>query len=357
MAEKKRGLAVLVAVGAFLLYYFVAARPLLSELEFQPRWVASIGAGAPAAPGGSPSADNVLPFKLGNRFGYIDEAGKVLFARESPYGLAFSPAAFSAYEGVHSEVSFSDPYGKELFKVKSTGYPFIQRGRFFIVSNDRAGVAEYDGAGELLWSRDFPSALSCADANGGLFLAGCVTGEAVLVGPDGAALSEFSPGGSRIPCVYGCAVAPDGAWYALLSGVDKQRILLLQKRPDGYKVAWHSYLESDYRRTVRMAFTADSAYLFFEQPGKLALLEAETKRLGELPVVGEVAMIEEDHFNGIYLFLSRSGRDWTLRGFRAPGRQILAIPFSAYQAFLYQRGSAIYLGINESVLRVDMKER
>ncbi|MDR2080120.1 MAG: WD40 repeat domain-containing protein, partial [Treponema sp.] len=81
MTKKKRFFWIL-SVFLFLAYVFLAARPVLNEITIETRWIGSLetGISGPGAGGGelrpSGPARYLLPFRLGRRFGYMDNEGR-----------------------------------------------------------------------------------------------------------------------------------------------------------------------------------------------------------------------------------------------------------------------------------------
>ncbi|HOX49346.1 MAG TPA: hypothetical protein PLG14_09200, partial [Spirochaetales bacterium] len=320
----KRRLAAAAVALAGLVYFFVCARPLPKALVLEPRWARTLGAasgeqaapaagqprpaastataaassvapaaGAPvaagsaglaaaaplsASPQGGFDADSGwIPYRIAGNYGYFDEEGKVALKAASPFGVALAKGAYVAYDRLPESLLLRSASGRELARVAEAGYPFFSAGRLFVMRPGQSSVAEIGPDGKALWSRDFPSIVTAFDASPGLALFGLMDGSLVGVGADGAELLSFAPGGSRVAGVYGCAVSPDGLMAAAVTGLDRQRLVVLERRSSAFRVTYHRWLESDFRRQVSMAFTEDGRYLAYEIPSGLGVYDREKR--------------------------------------------------------------------------------
>jgi len=213
----------------------------------------------------------------------------------------------------------------------------------------------------VLWQRDFSSLITAFASSDGLALFGLMDGSLVGIGKDGSELLSFSPGGSRVAGIYGCAVSPDGQMVAAISGLDKQRIVVLERRTSAYRVTYHRWLDSDFRRPVAMGFTEDGRYLAYERPDGFSIYSCEgrsearvssraLKRLG-------LSIPERD----MLIALEGGGDDKNLLCASPKGKRIFSASFGAADGFLAQRGEALFLGMAQSsgasrIVRLDLRE-
>jgi hypothetical protein len=368
----KKRLAAAGAVAAGLVYFLVCAVPLQKELILAPGWDAKLSA-APALPGAqapkakSPqslvragsAADSSapIPFRLGDRFGYFSSEGSVLFAAPAPYGVALSPDAFAAYERVSEGFSVQSPDGSVLAKVAAPGYPFFAAGRRFVIAPDQESVTELskDGRGE--WTYHFRSVATAFGASPGVAAFGLMDGSIVGLDPSGAVVLDFAPGGSRIAGVYGVAVSPDGLLVAAITGLDKQRLVVMEKRSTAYRVAYHRYLSSDYRRPVAIAFTPDGRQLLFESPSGVGIYDraGRSESSISIPVSSKLGLTMMG--GELMAFLSGEGGGKRLVCAARPDRRLVDIPLKAALAFAETSGNSLFLGLDDDIVRLDIQER
>jgi hypothetical protein len=373
----KRRLAAAGAVAAGLVYFLVCAFPLHKELVLVPAWtrslpeiasVAAPGTASVAAPqavstaakpasapkkgGGEP-----MPFRLGDRYGYFTSDGTILFAASADYGVALAPDAYATYDRLSEGFTIKSPDGSELARVSAIGYPFFAAGRRFVIGPDQSTVSELAANGTLRWSYQLPSIATAFDASPGLAVFGLMDGSLVGLDASGAAVLDFAPGGSRIAGVYGVAVSPDGLLVAAITGADKQRLVVLEKRSAAYRVTYHRYLASDYRRPVYMAFTADGSRLAYESPAGIGVFH-RASRSETVVSVAATSRLGQTIGNGTFMvFLSGSGYEKRLVCTALPDRRVVDLRFKANLAFAEARGNSIFLGADGAIARMDMQER
>jgi hypothetical protein len=180
-----------------------------------------------------------------------------------------------------------------------------------------------------------------------------------LVGLDrsGAALLDFAPGGSRIQCVYGVAVSPDARFVAAVTGLDKQRLVLLERRSSAYRVTYHRYLNSSYRRPLAMDFVAGGKYLLYETPGGAGMYDlaagTESSAVSDSLLAMGSASIDGD----IIVLLAGSGEEKRLVGIAPPDRRVFDLGYRSEDAFVRIEGRSMYLGVEGDLIRLDLEEK
>lgn len=357
MEDKKRINTILLGVAIFLAYFMLGAQSVQRELVFAPVWARSVVQNAPSGQKVAATApDAVLPYRLGDRFGYFSENGSILYTDIVSYNVALASVAWSNYPPMPDSVSFNSPAGTKLFTLKDPGYPYILNNRLYFIDPDRSGVTEYDRTGAKRWSRQYSSIITSMDATDKLTLAGLLDGKIVLVDARGKDIFEFLPGGSTIPVILGCAISRDGEYIAVVCGIDRERFLLLRRMADTYKVVYHEYLPGDFRKQVRIAFLSSSPRIAFEQEGCLSLFDIPSRQMETLPYAGRLFSIEPGSYRDFFVVLSESGTVKHLLGLTEPRSILLDHAFSSDTAFISQQGRSIYLGKDSWILKVDILE-
>lgn len=361
----KRRIVIAIAFVVGLAYFFVCATPLPRELGIEPVWSRKIEAAPgdlPAMPGyAEKGAGAVHSFRLGSTFGYFDEAGKDIVAANVPFSVAVSDDAYILYDREPASLVVKTPDGRVAARVSEPGYPFFGGGRTFVMHRGQTSVAEIGKDGRVIWSRDFPSIITAFDARPDLALFGLMDGRLVGIAPDGSVLLDFAPGGSRIEGIYGCAVSPDGRMAAAICGLDKQRLVVLEKRSAAYRVAWHRWLESDFRRPVSIAFTEDGAHLLYESPSGLGIYGTGARTETSVPskVLSGIGLSSPTR--GILLAVEGSSQEKSLLCASAGGKRLFSLPFSGEASFVSIAADAVFLGASSAdgsarLLRLDFKE-
>lgn len=360
--EEKTKLRVTVAVTSLLglAYFFLCATPLPKPLVLVPRWQTEVppSRAFPAAP---EAEGRSLSFQLGDRYGYFDPDQGLLFSATRSYGASVSDEGFVAYDMKPGLLSFKDERGRPLFDSKEEGYPFVEGARRFVLSSNQSSVAELGPDGSRLWRRDFPSLLTAFASNASIAVFGTLDGRVIALDREGKELLSFAPGGSRIPCIYGCAVSPDGRTIAATAGLDRQRLIVLEKREEAYRVTWHRWTDSAFRRPVAMAFTPDGRKLVFETAGGLGVYDVASRREELLPARNPLVSGGADPRRSLLLALDLGGpRREEVLAASYDGRKLFSFPFSADEAGMRTSGDSLFLilrgGEDERLLRLDFVE-
>lgn len=353
-SSKKRLAITLVILGG-IAYFLACARPLPRELALIPVWASGL-AGAPAAPVDAPAPGDIHPFRLGDQFGYFSSSGKILFASRIPFGLALAADSYALYDKDSTGFSVRTPTGSELFKTSIPGYPFFAAGRRFVIGPSQDSVSELDESGHLAWSYEFPSIVTAFGASPSLAVFGLMDGSLIGLDRSGKEMLHFSSGGSAIPGIYGVAVSPDGKLVAAIAGLDRQRLVVLEKRYSAYRVTWHRWLGSDFRRPVAIAFTPGGRWLMYEVPGGVGVFESATRTGYTIaaPTADRLGLSMRGW--NILVMLSGSQNARRLICAAPPDRRLVDISIPASQTFVALDGASIYLGLNEDLVRLDLRE-
>jgi hypothetical protein len=354
----KRRLTAAATVAAGLVYFLICAFPLQKELVLVPSWTRSLSL-APAAPSAAPMGDGAapIPFRLGARYGYFTADGAILFAGTASYGVALAPDAFATYERLSEGFTIETPHGATLARSSAVGYPFFAAGRRFVIGPDQATVSELAKGGAAAWTYQFASVVTAFDASPAIAVFGLMDGSIVGIDGAGAVILDFAPGGSRVAGVYGVAASPDGLLVAAMTGLDRQRLVVMERRSSAYRVAYHRYLASDYRRPVYMAFTADGSRLAYESPAGVGVYERSSRNETVVSVPATSRLGLTTMSGKLMVFLSGNGEDKRLVCAALPDRRMVDAALKARLAFVETRGNSLFLGMDEDIVRMDLRER
>jgi hypothetical protein len=348
----------------FVVYMFVAARPIPQETVMVPQWLSSLesgysiplagaesaGAGGAYPDGGALSA---APFQLGNRFGYVDDRGALLVNRIKDRKLFLSVPYWAEYDNVPEQIPILDNTGNPLFTIGESGaaqgYPLYLDGRLFLIGREMNTLIALDEGGEPLWSYDFAAPLTCSDGAAGFILTGSLDGTVEILNPEGKQFFYFSPGGSRIPVILGCAISRDGSRLGIISGIDDQRFMLLERYGDPgrgeFRVVYHEFLDDGFRRPVYISFIDNDNRIVFERQGGIGIYDLRNRGTRTIPLEGTVLALDTEGSGGIFFAIAaQPGRQKELVGIKLPGTVILRAPFRSDHAFLRRAGQRLYLG-------------
>jgi len=368
MAKGNKKWFYIFGLTAFVIYIFIAPRTIPVETVLAPRWITSLESNYPVNLQDTPLDENdlLLPFTLGNRFGYLTDNGKFAINRIRDGYVSMSENFWAEYEALPSSIKVMDPHNEEILVIENPGgYPFFLDNRCFIVGNEQNSITALSEAGEELWTHDFPAPLTCVDAAGGYFLAGTLDGAVELLDTNGSLVfTPFEPGGSRLSVILGCAISQDASRLAIISGVDQQRFLLLERSvaersrtegprtetnrtesSDTYKVVHHEFLSDGFRRPVFVRFINDDAQIIFEREEGMGIFTISTRISTKVNLEGEITALDDSGENGFLFLITSQGQDEKrFIAIRHPGLIVNETPFKSKNAFLARKQDRIYLG-------------
>jgi hypothetical protein len=356
MAKGKYNYWLLIGVMVFVVYFFLAARPVPMETVLVSQWLSSAESNYPfylndvSAPAGEGTAagedDVLLPFRLGNRFGYIDAYGRFSINRERKAALSISEDYWAEYEAIPREIDIRDPRDKQAAVIPGgRGYPLFLDGRFFMINAEQNSLEAFDISGKSLWAYDFAAPITDIDAASGLVLAGLLDGTIELLDENGRRIFFFEPGGSRLAVIYACRISRDGTKLAIVSGYDDQRFLFLEQLGDSYKVSYHEFVSDGFRRAVHLAFIDQDRRVVFEREGGIGIYDINTRTNVKVGLDGRVNSFDHSGENDLlFVITGQSERRKKLVGIHLSGEIIIEAPFRSEAAFLRRKEDRLYVG-------------
>jgi hypothetical protein len=312
----------------------------------------STGAGDSASGGNVMEAEGPVPFRLGNRFGYVDAQGTLLINRIKERNLFLSVPYWAEYDDAPETIEILDNTGNSLFAIDESsgvqGYPLYLDDRLFLIGKEMNTLIALDGAGTPLWSYDFAAPLTCVDGAAGFVLTGSLDGAVEILDRNGKRFFFFEPGGSRISGILGCAFSRDGSRLGIISGIDDQRFLLLERYGDPgqgeFRVVYHEFLEDGYRRPVYISFIDNDNRVIFERQGGIGIYDLRGRVNRTIPLDGTVLALDTGGSGDIFFAITGRPGQKELVGIKLPGTIVLRAPFHSDHAFLRRSGSRLYLG-------------
>jgi hypothetical protein len=373
MAKENRKWLYILGLTAFVIYIFIAPRSIPVETVLAPRWITSLESNYPVNFSNTQADENepLLPFTLGNRFGYLADDGKFAINQIMDGYVSISENLWAEYEALPSSIKIMNPHNEEIFVIEDPkGYPFFLDNRVFIVGSEQNSITALNQAGEELWTHDFPAPLTCVDAAGGYLLAGTLDGVIELLDFKGSLVfTPFEPGGSRLAVILGCAISQDASRLAIISGVEQQRFLLLERSgtersrtegpktegnrtegsktegSDTYKVVHHEFLSDGFRRPVFIRFINDDTQIIFEREEGLGIFTISSRTSTKVNLEGEIMALDDSGENGfLFLITSQGQNEKRFIAIRHPGLIVNETPFKSKNAFLARKRDRLYLG-------------
>jgi len=338
MAVRRKRTHALIIFLLFVVYFFIAARPIPHEIVLAPNWINSLDVDVSGEQESSLVVFNshsirqtdrrLLPFTLGDHFGYVDMSGQFALNRIKTSEIYLGGRFWSEYQAEPSSIEIKNTSGDTITLIEnSRGYPILLDNRVFILGSDQNELSEIGPNGNVLWTYEFGAPLTCIDAASGLVLTGSIDGKVEVLDSKGERIFDFDPGGSRYEVILGCAFSQNGSRFGIISGIEPQRFLLFERAGDGeYKVIHHEFLETGFRRPVHILFIDEDRRVIFEREGGINCYNIRSRRGIFIPLDGKIAAIDYLGDQG-YFFLITSN---------SPGQnELIGIKFPQDRRFLF----------------------
>jgi hypothetical protein len=347
---KRRGKVFFVALGCALLLIIFFPVKHNKELFFSQTWEVPLEGAASAE--SINENDTIIPFYSGKHFGYITSNGEIVHKEPVYYHISFANDYYINYAEISENLLVKDKRGEFLASIPSTGYPFIMNGRLFIFDKDRCGISEWDMQGSRKWKRRFSSLITAFDCSEDHVLLGFVNGEIILTKNDGSVLYRDIPTGSRIRVVYGAAMARDEEEFAVILGIDPQRLVVFSKSDNGYQPNYSETLESKYRREIFVTYSEDRN-LYYEQPGFLKRLDLKRKETHSFVLAGIPSEMFFDMDNKLIIIQSYAGERGKIDIYTSGGMFLSSFHIPADTSTFLHNGKIYFTNVDR-IQRVDI---
>lgn len=344
--------SVLGIVVVMLVYFFIFAEPLSAELSAVPQWRVFLDVDDTGSPASGP---NLLAFAAGNRYGYFSPDGVMVHIAEAQAVIPISDSSYVLPPSGKNSAVLMSPRGGQL--AESTALlPFYSSGRLFSAEGDGTALSSYDEFGHKSWSYTFSCQLGAFSAGDKIVVGGTVDGWLEGVNAEGRNVFSFAPGGSRLPVVLGVGVSRSGDWVAAVTGIDKQRLVVLGRGGNDYRVASHRYLESDFREPVRVIVMEDDRHVLYRRDDGIGIWAVDGSIDTVLPVKADTFDVALDDSKGIAYLVARRGKKSEIVAFRLPDTLLGRISLPDSTEFVRFEGSSAYIGSQTWLARFDFVE-
>ena len=366
----------------FIAYFLLAARPIPKETILAPGWLSSLQTsnstqfGDPVS-GAGQDAERLIPFALGSHFGYVDMTGNFAVNNIKTGEIYLSENLWTEYGAQPEKIEIKNILSETAVTIQGIkGYPFLLDNRIFILGGDQNALSEINADGNVMWTYEFGAPLTCVDAAAGIVLTGSIDGIVDILDSSGTRIFTFEPGGSRYAVILGCAISRNGSRLGIISGIDQQRFLLLERygvTGGEYKVVYHEFLDSGFRRPVRISFVDEDRHVVYERYNGVGCYNIKTRQGIRIPLDGEIAAMDDSGDNGfLFLITSHSSREKKLIGVRFPHDNwppslfsqrdtqdliFMKAVFKSDNIFLKRAGSSLITGGGTALISFNLEEK
>jgi len=345
-----------------LLYSLVAPHRLAQEPLRRVQFARAIeithsglGADSAVSSRSQPNEPGLLPFVHQDQYGYIDNAGVIVWLEQVDHGVALAATHYVNYPQMPEEQVVRAPGGVEISTLTAPGYPVLAPGYVYVISASQDGLTAYRYEGAELWSRRFSAPITDLDAVGDSVVVGLLDGTVVYLDAQGEAIVIDPDNESSVAVVYGVALSPDERTVAVLSGLYPQRLRVFRLNENQEITGAHARnLESQRREPAVVQFDPRGEGLLYEHGPVLTHLSMDRFEHAAFEVEGEVISIAAGGAEQPSAFVSRL-REHSELTITAPNRAtVLRERLSDAEAFVLQRGTCYLLAVGEVLICLEI---
>lgn len=338
-----------------LVYLFLAAVPLGPDFYLEPSWVRQITADPEKELQDEILPDTAVPFRLGTMYGYFTPDGTIRMARDSSERIAISGHGWTTYphNAQKTAISFTDGSADAI--VDAPGYVHFHKERMYLFHPGGNGVSAINDSANILWTREHTAPITAFNSSPAGTVIGYADGNLTAVSPSGEILFSFWPGGSDYQVILGTAISNDGQLIACISGIERQRFIVAQRMSNQYRILFHVYLDGNLRREAYINFEQDGRFIFFETAEGLGIFDSKELESRILPITGTIEATGEDTAGSVFTVLAGENGTFTLYAIEQPDHIVGSANFPGSNAFLVQQGTTLFLGVDRSIMRIDIR--
>lgn len=360
---------ILGSLGFFLLYFLISTKPLYGSLYFFPLWSLSIEKevelqednSLPNAMddkqgnGSSNKNSRVHPFLINDKFGYFTEEGQIAFSQNLKEKVSASQAYWCKYDNDCTKIDIYRPDGNKVCTINSAGFPYIVEEKIFLFTPGGYGVSEYDIQGKLLWHYAHAAAITAFSTCKKGTVLGYSDGKLAYLDEKGEEVFNLYPGGSSYQIILGLAVSKDASFIACVSGIDKQRIILISIIDRQYKIVRHEYLKGNLYRRLFVKFDEKNSCAVFESYGGIGIIDCNNYDIRFLDTKDEILDVADSKKQNILTILTKNEDRCHLIFIEKPFMKLAETTFLSSDAFLLQEGNKLFLGTVDKISAIELR--
>ena len=364
--KDKIKILVLGSLGFFLLYFFVSTKPLYNDLYFFPIWSFPIEKDTSIEREKTNSSQKIekrkeraesklYPFFIENKFGYFNEDGNLFSLSEAYQKVSASSSYWAPYNSYSSSIPIYKSDETLACTINATGFPYIVEDRIYLFESGGYSVSEYNSKGALLWNYAHSAIITAFSSSKNGVAIGYSDGKITFLNREGNEVFNLYPGGSAYQVISGLALSNDGQFIACISGIDRQRFLLIRIMDKQYKIIKHEYLNSNLYRQAFVSFDNRGSLVIFETGDGIGFVDCYTYQLYFLDEKAPIVDIGDNVEQKLITILTKKNNECHLIVIEKPFTKIASTSFFAKDVFLLQDGKKIFIGTSERISAIEVK--
>ncbi|OJF77093.1 MAG: hypothetical protein BKP49_02850 [Treponema sp. CETP13] len=357
VAKQKKVLYIFICIVFCILYFFIALSPLEEHLHLQPVWTINISENNQEKKQ-HPETDH--HFLLGKTLGYFDKEGNISQLKSFPFRAAISDSIWTIYTPENTQINCHTPDGTVFTHIDSTGFPFFEEDRIYILLPSGNSVSSYSLDGTKQWTHEEPAIITAFDSSQNGTVIGYSNGKIFYTNNSQSISATFMPGGSNYNVILGVAISPNGKYVAALCGLESQRIIVAQVEKNQTKIIYHEFLTEETKNQSLVYFSSDNNNVFFDTKNNLIMVNLNNLSSTHLSLNSNAIHIVECTCNTtntseiIYAILSKNEPNYQVSLVNKNAVLLGNFSFNANNAFIASENNSLFVGKDTIISRMDL---
>ena len=349
---KKRVLIIISCFIFVLLYTIFAFRFSGDELQLKPQWTVQITKVNEKAV--ARNHEKQFPFKLGQNLGYFTPEGDISMAESFPYMASISNDCWTIFGSNAENTPFYDINKEEKGIVAPAGFPYFSENGKYVFLPGGMSFSALDDNGAVLWSYEDVTPITSFYPYENGVIVGFVEGKIINFDKNGNVIFASTPGGSNYSVILGCAASSDGVTSACVSGIDKQRFVVMQTSNQQTKTIFHEYLEGNLREQTFVKFSKDNKKIFFNDKNGLGVFDVDNLEVFHLPIEGKIVAVEEMESLNLFFVLAKLNGKFNVYILEDLSNLIGSFHFIANNSFILVDDNTLYTGADTTITKTEV---
>lgn len=349
---KKRVLITVACITFIILYIIFAFRFSGDELQLKNQWTVSatkINEKTIAA-----EEEKQYAFKLGQNLGYFTSNGEISMAESFPYMATISNQCWTTYTSSAENTPIYDINRNQIGTITLAGFPYFTELGNYIFLPGGMSFAALNQVGESQWVYEDVTPITSFYPYENGVIVGFAEGKIINFDKKGNIQFVFAPGGSNYSVILGAAASSDGTYSACVSGIEKQRLVVMKTANQQTKTIYHEYLDGDLREQTFVKFSKDDTKVFFNEKNGLGVFDIENLKTLHIPVEGKILSIQEMEDLNLFFVLTKTKKQYKVYILEDLGNLIGSFVFNANNGFILVDENVLYTGADTTITKTEV---
>ncbi len=301
-----------------------------------------------------------IPFKLSQNLGYFTPSGKVTAFQTFSFMASVSSDYWVIFYPDSKSQTIYKNDGQILCKIPCAGFPFIEQNKIFVFSPGGTGISSFNEEGKEIWTYESYVPVTAFKSSPSSCVAGLADGTLLYYDSNASKPQKIVPGGSDYNVILGADVSQSGKLLACVSGIEKQRFILIKLSDGQHKIIFHSYLDGNITEQTFVEFskekTDEETVVYFQYEKGMGIYSFKSNSIKTVPIKGKILSVSEvNEKNVVFVLTQTDEKHFSINMIDENFVNTGSITFPAKNAFMITDEGSLYIGKDSSISRFDLK--